>query len=315
MLAFFDRKPRATINDHRKFQEAERLLPRLARGEYAEVEAHLDQAGDEARERLVEGLAASERAVSLSLAWTGARPGSALAHLVLGASYVSKGWDQYGAAPKLLKQAEDPLHEAARLDRLRPDPFAWLISAELGGANDRDKLASLFRVANGRAPGHWPTHYRFFQSTTAKRGGSHEDMFVFARSAAKRAARGSTIHALLAMAFCEFALAEGPQGRHRIRRPGCADELVTALYNWLDADMHSLDQRLMAVEGAFAGMVLNHFAVACYLCDARDEAQALVGTLQGELETAPWAWIANGKRESAEPAFVYDRVKRELERG
>jgi len=315
MFAFFDRKPRATINDHRVHDAAYRLQPLLARGQYAAVEEAFGKADDNGRERLLEGLAAGEGAVAAAAGWVQAQPQSALAQLLLGASQVAKGVDPYHPQPKLLKQAEDPLHVAAQLDRSRADAFAWLIAAETWCANDRDRLASLFRAAVARAPHHWPSHYRFFLAATERHAGSHEEMFAFARSAAKRAPRGSMIHALLAIAFCEFARAAGAAGRQRIRRPGCADEVVSALYAWLDADVQDFASRLAAVEGPFAGMALNYFAVACYLCGARDEAQALVAALNGEIETRPWTWIANGSREEDNTAFVYDRVKRELERG
>jgi hypothetical protein len=326
MLAYFERKPRATINDHRVFQAAARLLPKLARQEYAEIEDYLDKVRDDHRERLVQGLAASEGAIVLATNWTRARPESPHAHVVLGASHVSQGWDLRGwdyvvdpallpAIRKHLKAAEEPLHTAARLDRMRPDAFAWLIPAELGGRNDRATVASLFRAAVARAPLSWAAHHRYFLAITEKWGGSHQAMFGFVRDAAARAPRGSMIHSLLAMAFCEFVLAEGLEGQRRIRRPGCAQEVAGALYAWLDATPANLSEKLLEAEGGFAGTALNHFAVACYLCGARNEARALVAALHEEIETTPWRWIANGARESSDPAYVYDRVQRELERG
>jgi hypothetical protein len=315
MLAFFHRKSRAAVDDHRRFVPASRLLPRLLRGDYADVEAHFDSARDDVREQLLEGFAASEGAVGMAAAWVAARPQSALAHLVLGASHVAQGSSVGGPLPKFLKLAEEPLHEAARIDRMRPDAFGWMIAAETAGANDRDKLASLFRAALARAPSHWPTHFRYFKAATEQCGGSHEAMFAFARSAAERAPRGSLIHALLAIAFCEFARAAGVAGQRRIRRPGCADEVVGALYAWLDADAGNLAAKLAARDDGFSATATNYFAVACYLCGARDEAQVLVAALQGDIESAPWAWIAANSREHGDAAFVYDRVKRALERG
>lgn len=314
MLPFFDRKPHAAVNDHRKLLAAARLLPALQRGDHDDVETRLDKAGDDARERLVEGIAAGEGALGLASAWVAARPQSAMAHLVLGACHVGRGLDAGGPFPKFLVLAQGPLHEAARLDPVRPDAFAWLIAAEMGSTGDRAKLGSLFRAAMARAPAHWPTHHRYFAATTAQWGGSHEEMFAFARSAARRAPRGSIVHSLLALAFCEFARVAGAPGLRRINRPGCADEVVGALHAWLDTDAAGLPDKLLAVDDGFSTTAINHFAVACYLCGACDEAEVLVGTLGGEIESAPWAWIANGSRESGDAAFVYDRVRRELER-
>jgi hypothetical protein len=325
LLANLGLKPHAVVNDDLRQQTAGRLVARLEQGAWQDVEQQLAAVSDEHRERLIYGIANNDDATALASRWTQARPRSSLAHTVLGASLIVGGWKIRGGAYaeqvdeaawepflKMLDDAKPPLQAAADLDRTSADPYAWLIHAELGGNGERDKLKSLFRAAIGRSTLHWPAHYKFFVATTEKWGGSHKEMFDFARAVARRTPKGNLLHCLVAQAYAEYALATGSQGRQAIRSPTCAQEVATALYAWLDAGPDSLAYQLMRAGGAFADHALNHFAVACYLCGAKQEARAVVDALRGEIQTVPWAWIAEGARERGDPGFVYDRVKREL---
>jgi hypothetical protein len=325
-------KPHAVVNDDRRHQTAARLLSKLERGAWQDLEAELAKASDEYRERLIYGIANFDGAVSLVSRWVVLRPRSALAHTILGASLVVAGWKIRGGAYadqvdpdawapflKMLDDAKAPLQAAADLDKTSADPYAWLIHAELGGetvprSGERDKLKSLFRAAVGRSPLHWPAHYKFFVATTDKWGGSHKEMFDFARAVARRTPSGNLLHCLVAQAYTEYALAAGPQGRQAIRSPQCALEVSNALYAWLDASPATLVEKLLRAGSAFADHALNHFAVACYLSGAHQEAQAVLAALRNEIQTVPWAWIADGAREEADPGFVHDRVRRELEK-
>jgi hypothetical protein len=325
-------KPHARVNDDRRHQTAARLLSKLEQGAWQELEAELAKASDEYRERLIYGIANFDGAVPLVSRWAVIRPRSALAHTILGASLVVGGWkirggtyaEQVGEeawAPflKMQDDARAPLQAAADLDKTSADPYAWLIYAELGGdavrqSGARDRVKSLFRAAIGRSPWHWPAHYRYFVATTEKWGGSHAEMFDFVRAVAGRTPRGNLLHCLVAQAYTEYALAAGPQGRQEIRTGQCAQEVSKALYAWLDAVPATLVEKLLRAGSAFADHALNHFAVACYLCGAHEEAKAVLAALRNEIQTVPWAWIADGAREQADPGFVHDRVRRELQR-
>jgi hypothetical protein len=324
-------KPHAVVNDERRHQTAARLLSKLEQGAWQELEEELAKASDEYRERLIYGIANFDGAVPLVSRWAVIRPRSALAHTVLGASLVVRGWKIRGGAYaeqveedalapflKMLDDAKAPLQAAADLDRTSADPYAWLIHAELGGdavrrSGARDKVNSLFRAAIGRSRLHWPAHYKYFIVTTEKWGGSHAEMFDFVRAVSSRSPRGNLLHCLVAQAYTEYALAAGPQGRQAIRTRQCALEVATALYAWLDASPATLADKLLRAGSAFADHALNHFAVACYLCGAHQEAKAVLGAMRNEIQTVPWAWIADGAREQADLGFVHDRVRRELE--
>jgi hypothetical protein len=327
LLVSLGLKPHAVVNDDLRQQTAGRLVARLEQGAWQDVEQQLAGVSDEHRERLVYGIANNDDAAALASRWAQARPESSLAHTVLGACLIVGGWKIRGGAYaeqvdeatwdpflKMLDDAKVPLQAAADLDKTSADPYAWLIHAELGGAGERDKLKSLFRAAIGRSTLHWPAHYKFFVATTEKWGGSHKEMFDFARAVSRRTPKGNLLHCLVAQAYAEYALAVGPQARQAIRTHQCALEIATALYAWLDAGPDSLTDRLVRVGGAFADHALNHFAVACYLCGANAEARALLLALRGEIQTVPWAWIAEGARERGDPGFVHDRAMRELQR-
>jgi hypothetical protein len=326
LLTSLGLKPHARVNDDRRHQTAARLLSKLEQGAWQELEQELAKASDEYRERLIYGIANFDGAMPLVTRWLDMRPRCALAHTVLGATLVVGGWkirggayaeqvDERAWAPflKMLDDAKGPLQTAADLDKTSADPYAWLIHAELGGDPARDKVKSLFRAAIGRSPLHWPAHYKYFVATTEKWGGSHSEMFGFVRAVSGRSPRGNLVHCLVAQAYTEYALAAGPEGRQAIHTRQCASEVSNALYAWLDATPATLVEKLLRAGSPFADHALNHFAVACYLCGAWQEAKSVLEALRNEIQTVPWVWIADGARERNDPGFVHDRVRKELE--
>jgi len=318
-------KPNAVVVDHSAQAGSRRLTQKLAQGVHPEAELLLSSATDENRERLIYGFASSADAVPLAARWANACPSSSLAHTVLGASLIVSGWklrgDSYAGdvdpaawKPFLdrLKNAEEPLYLAARLDQKSADPYAWLIHAELGGDASRERLAGFFSEAVARVPLHWPAHYKYFNATTAKWGGSHREMFKFADEASKRAPPGSILHSLVPTAFNDYALATGRRSSKRMKKQENAAKVSAALHSWVAAEPDMLGYKLERVSGGFSNYGLNHFAVACYLCGADHEAKQVVDALAGTIEHTPWSWVAKGIRERLNPGFVHDRVKREL---
>ncbi|WP_220809178.1 hypothetical protein [Noviherbaspirillum aridicola] len=314
------------MNDNRAQPIGARLLAKVEKGAYHEAEQYLAGATDENRERLIYGFACHEGAVPAASRWAQAASGSSLAHTVLGASLIISGWkirgdsyaehvdaDAWRPFLESLGRAEEPLLIAADLDKTSADPLAWLIHAEVGGDGDRKKLEHLFLAATSRSPLHWPAHYKYFAATTEKWGGSHQEMFRFARTASGRAPGGHLIHCLVPAAYCEYRLATGEDARKTIRTRRCAQEVAAALHAWADATPDTLAEKLSSIAGGFSDYGLNHFAVACYLCGADKEARDVVAALRDEIETVPWAWISDGIRERANPGFIHDRVKRELD--
>jgi hypothetical protein len=326
ILSLIGLKPKASVIDSLMRGATRRLVQRLEQGAYWNAEQILSGTSDENRDRLIYGAASDSNAVALATQWTAACPASSLAHTVLGASLISAGWkirgerdakhvDPAAWAPfqQHLEDAMAPLSKAAQLDINSAEPYAWLILSELGRQGPRDGLASLFEEAIARDPLHWPSHYKYFLTTTAKWGGSHREMFRFATQTAKKAPVGSMLHSLVASAYNEFALAAGDSALRHLRTKEHAETVASALYAWLDATPSTLSAKLERGGGIRGGGYgLNHFAVACYLCGATREAQAVMAAMNKEIEPTPWAWIARNTRERRNPGFIYDRAQREV---
>lgn len=323
--------PKATVVDEAPPPSMSRLLKHVTDRAYQEAEQLLLSVSDETRERLLHTFSQRDDAIDLAQQWVRASSGSSSAHTVLGASMIGKAWKIRGAARASavdaqawqpfqngLDSAAEPLHEAARLDSAAADPFAWLILAEVRKSGDRALVEQYFAQATARVPLHWPTYYRFFMATTEKWGGSHDAMFRFAQSSAEGAPRGSTMHCLVALAYCEYGLALEADIYQKVRNATHAARISAALYAWLDASPDTLKDKLKDklnnVSSGFGAVGLNHFAVACYLCGANQEAKALVAALNREITLVPWAWFADGARENRHLGFVHDRVQREVAR-
>ena len=327
ILAALGLKPSAVVNDNPAQIFSRDLALKLGQGAWDDAADILSDATDEGRERILYGLSKDPQCVPLTAKWAQACADSALANVALGAAIILSGWEIRGSAyaedvdeaawaPFLerMEDADEPLLRAAALDERSADPFAWLIHAAIGRSDPRAALDGLFGRACERDPLHWPTHRKYFNVTTDKWGGSHEEMFAFADGCSRKAPRGSLLHTLVASAFNDYALAVrgGPEAAN-VRSEANAAKVAQALYAMLDATPETMAQRLSHKE-TVSRYALNQFAVACYLTGAVREAKAVIGALGGEIEMLPWAWIARDLKEVKNPAWVHDRVLRELKK-
>lgn len=325
LLTLIGLQPRSLVVEDGAQTFAHRLLQRLELGRFDDADQILASANAENRERLVYGLAASAGSLPLIEGWAQARPQSAWAQIALGAGLIVSAWairggsyaanvDEAAWEPFLarLAAAEEPLERAMRLDDKLAEPYAWRIHAAPSQDVERWQMAQWFDAALARDPEHGPAHLKYFVACTDKWGGSHDEMFAFARKSSERAKAGSMIHGLVAAAFNEMALATQDEGLAPLRTPGNAREVAEALHLWLDARPAALDAKLEGVSSGFATWGLNQFAMACYVCGAEAEARQLVKALKGEITPTPWAWIASGMRERMNLAFIHDRVCKEL---
>jgi hypothetical protein len=316
-------KPKSRVCNDGAQVFSRRLLQRLELGRFDDADQILATSSAENRERLTYGLAASEGSAPLIEAWANAKPQSAWAQIAFGASLIVTGWEIRGGSyaedednwePFLcrLDAAEAPLERAMRLDDRLADPYAWRIQVGIAQDIDRSLLRQWFHAAVARDALHGPVHLKYFIASTEKWGGSHAEMFAFARTTAAQAKPGSMIHGLVPAAFNEFALAVRDKGLGPLRTSANASEVSAALHAWLGAGPGQLDERLGRISGGFADWALNEFAVACYLCGAQAEARLLLQALRCEIAPTPWAWIGLSVRERLSPGFIYDRACREL---
>jgi hypothetical protein len=323
-------KPYAQVNDEQAKIYARQLMRKVDAASYSEAQAMLSNASDSNRERMIYGFAASENSVPLAVKWAEQQSGSAMAHVVLGASLIVTGWQIRGGSyaddvdaqawePFLgkLKNAQDPLLRAAELDPSMAEPYAWLIQAGIEGDASQQELSQLFAKAVERVPLHFPSHYKHFFGLTQKWGGSHKEMFAFARACDHKAPTGHELHSLIPSAFNELALATYMDSgfdaaRKTLRQPAFAKEVAEALYAWLGATSQNLDDKLIRTGGGYSFCLLNEFGAALYMCGAAKEAKEVLIALNGEISSSPWSWIGKGTKERANPAFVYDRACKEL---
>lgn len=322
--------PQTELVDDTAQQQAYALIKKVHAGDHEGAEALLCQASDESRERLVYGFTQSADSVAQAREWANRKPRATFAHVVLGAALIFEGWrirggsyadsvDEKDWGPFLQKlgEAKDALTRATDMDKQFADPYAWLIHAGVGSGEEPAQLKTWLDAALAREPLHWGAHYKYFMSTTQKWGGSHKDMFAFARASAIRGGKYSLLNVLLPMAYCEFALAE--TSRHnakaaaiKLRHSRYAKELTLVLYQWVGGPPDRLEDLLLDMGGPFRGHALNHFGAALYLTGAKKEARIVFKALNGQIECVPWAWFSKGLKERMAPGFVFDRACREM---
>ncbi len=318
-----DTPPSAYLVDDLPERMAWHLQQWLDDAEFELVEEDLGWSPPEDVERKLYGLATLDGAVERAARWVHQRPDKALARVALGASMIVQGWKRRGTSyaeevaeeawgPFLasLDNARAPLLQAAELDPSLAEPHAWLIVAEMAGSGGPEAIHRHFEHAIARVPNHWAAHFKYMTSLTQKWGGSHEQMFAFAHVKTALAAPGDLLHVLLPMAINEYALAEGAAGRTDLGAH--APALKRALYQWLEADADTLAERLTMQTSSFWHTGLNHFATACYLCGAHDEARAVIAALNNEIESVPWLWLAENTWERKQVGRVHDRLKAAL---
>jgi hypothetical protein len=155
-------------------------------------------------------------------AWCEGASGSAIPWLVRGAHGVRWAWEARGSSTaekvqgsawpaffERLEGAEADLGKAAELDPADPTPWSWLITTAIGRQQETAVRRQRFEEARRRDPTCLSAHARLLNGLTWKWGGSHEEMFSFAREASAAAAQGSPLHSLVARAHVERWLAFG----------------------------------------------------------------------------------------------------------
>lgn len=328
LLAALGFKPKAVVNDNPALIFSRDLAHKLEQSAWDDAADILRDATDEGRDRILYGFAKHPGCMALVAKWAQACPGSATAHLALGATLILTGWeirgnayaehvDQAAWAPFIesMADADEPLRRAASLDPASADPYGWLIHAAIGRGEPAGVLRELFEAALEREPLHWPAHRKYFNVTTDKWGGSHDEMFAFADDCSRKAPAGHILHALVAMAFNDYALAtRDGQDAASVQSEDNAARVSAALHAWLDAAPGEAGARLSQLSASASRFALNQFAVACYVTGAHAEAKAVLGALKGEIESLPWNWIARDIKELKNPAYVHDRVAKELAR-
>lgn len=150
--------------------------------------------------------------------WARERPDSSALPLVRGVNGVIWAWQARGGDwepknylefQKRLREADADLERAAEMRPTDAVPWVWMITAAKGLELPREEIARRFKEAVRRDPNIAAAYRGMLSALCAKWGGSHEEMFRFAREASRKAPQGSTIHAMIAEAHLEYAGALG----------------------------------------------------------------------------------------------------------
>lgn len=164
-----------------------------------------------------------------------ARADDADVHLWLGATIVAEAWqirgDRLGLFQEILQDAQEPLLTAASLAPDDPVPWAILQNYAMGMGLDRGHLDSLWTHIADRCPTLFFGNVRRLQALAAKWGGSHEEMFAFARAASVSAPAGDPLSAMLPLAHAEYLAASGLSARQHFNA-NVVDELRAAETRW-----------------------------------------------------------------------------------
>ncbi|HEY6096323.1 MAG TPA: DUF4034 domain-containing protein [Gallionellaceae bacterium] len=149
--------------------------------------------------------------------WVRAEPESADAHLVYGARMLKLAWAARGYGKggevseerwqnfyRLLEQTESMLLRAASLNKHDPTPWVYLIMVAVYRSDDESLEEKYFNEAIARDRENWHAHINRLTALSEKYGGSHEEMFEFARRAAEKSPETSLLRCLILKAHSEY---------------------------------------------------------------------------------------------------------------
>lgn len=257
--------------------------------------------------------------------WVDAKPSQADAWLVRGAHLIAWAWEVRGSSPaervptaawvvfaERLEQAEQNLQRAARLAPRNPEPYHYLIQSGMGLGLPAHELFGRFAALKARNPIHYRGHTQMLLALTQKRGGSHREMFEFARASTRAAPEGCGLYALLAQAHIEYwdYLATIDDDRvgavSYIRSAAVGDELRSAYELSLGSPNF--------VPTAAVTAQRSIFAMAFYLAGELQLACDEIGRLGARAEVYPWQYLASRPWDYLNTGYVIGRVRRELRR-
>ncbi len=113
------------------------------------------------------------------------------------------GWHLFS---EHLKTAANSLLRSAEQDPQDPTPFAFLQTVAMGLQLDRPEAHAWFTEATRRDPLNQKAHFGHLVLLSKKWGGSHQEMYAFARETMMKAPSDSLLQCILYLAFQEHYL-------------------------------------------------------------------------------------------------------------
>ncbi|WP_157597409.1 hypothetical protein [Streptacidiphilus rugosus] len=237
-------------------------------------------------------------------------PDNPLVRTVSGARHVAWAWEARGRASgahvsqdqfrifhERLRTAEEHLYAAIELDPKSAAPWCSLTTSSRGLQHGHDVTRRRFEAGVRRAPHHVALHAQMLQQVCEKWGGSHEEMFAFARNALAEAPPGSAMGLLVAYAHLERWL-DLPKGEDAayIRGAEVRAELKAA------AQASVLHPAFAPTESPY--VALNAFAVAFWLAGERASATEMFRRIGDHPTRFPWAYVGD-------PARLFAKARQE----
>lgn len=231
-------------------------------------------------------------------AW--AARGGALASEVDGAA-----WPVFLAR---LENADHLLENATRLRPHHPEPLFMRLLTARGLQVDEDTQWQRFEALLVVAPLHYQGHVAMLENLKAKWGGSHGEMFRFARERAAAAPPGHALQSLPLHAHWEMRNLRYWQGDAKadlyFKKSEVAQEVLQAWLRSVGADRH--------VPDADSKSLFNLFAGVLFLCGHREQARVALAAMHGQCQDHPWCSMTQNTREEYNLGWVVDRVARSL---
>ncbi|GAB1818412.1 hypothetical protein [Herbidospora sp. RD11066] len=268
------------------------MIPRLvldpALGEpiTAQVTAALDRRDWPSARATLAGAGPDVRAFTVRVA--AARPDlpdllgrhdDAASSLLRGAHDVITAWrarpaEGQGAFAARLKAAEGHLTRAAEADVDDPLPWTWLLGTATGRGLDRAEATHRFDEALKREPGLHEAHVARLRNLSATWGGSHAEMFAFARESARA---GTHLPALIPMAHLDHLWSGDAD---TLRTPEVVSELRAAA---LASVLHPA-----RLGGPVRPLSLSWFALAFVMSGDHESARTTFALLGDVVTEDPW---------------------------
>ncbi|MGI5121046.1 hypothetical protein ACQEU5_16140 [Marinactinospora thermotolerans] len=206
------------------------------------------------------------------------------------------GRDRFKLFFATLAEAREPLLASAHLFPEDPVPWVCLQSFAMGSQLDRADKDEIWRNIIERCPTIFPGHWGRLQILSDKWGGSHEEMFDFARTTARTAPSGHPLVAMLPLAHAEYLLRERmpllDEGSYKAFVRFSVDhysvetvaELKEASERWLSGgEEHPRD---IEAHHLFGGVFAD--------CGDDDAARLHLGRIGDRFMAVPWDYFGTG---------------------
>jgi hypothetical protein len=235
--------------------------------------------------------------------WVQAEPDNPDAHLVRSRSLMFRAWEVRGTGwsnsvnerslqefLRVLELAGTEADAAARLLPADPNPWAQRILLSVPLSADRPAMEEAWREVVRRDPGHREAHDFKLMYLSEKWLGSHEAMYLFARTATAGATDGSPLHILPIYANAEWSLQRPKGGETPEERWTGADfgaELDNALNRWF---------RVAQSRHGMWYEDLNALAYGLWRAGRHADAKPVFAAIGPYALSLPWAWAVRGER-------------------